>query len=786
MMQQTVGPWHRSGVVVVVLSLLVAAGTLAQADYQRAEQFLTWNTTKLITGDVVTPSWLSDGQRFWYRVTTAAGADFVLVNPESNTRRLVFDNARLAAAMSLANDTTYDPVKLPFTTFKFRDGERSIEIKASAKLFDCELAAYRCTVRDTLPSDVPYVVSPDSTLEAFVHEHNVYVRPHGGGDSTQLTTDGVEFWSYGSGYPRPNQVKRKLPQRPTIVWSPDSRKFAVQRNDERNVEHMHYISSTSQRPQHYSQPYALPGDSIIPVPGFHVIHLDRAGGMARAAQNVEVAVTPQPHQLSLGGSSTDSLWGEDSDKLYVSYLTRASKSVHLAEVDAATGEVDVLASDSSKTWVELSVESYGGVSWEVVEATGDVIWFSQRDGWAHLYLVDRNGNVKNQITSGPWTVGAIKHVDHAARRIYFTGRGREPGRDVYYAHLYVVSFDGTGLRLLTSEDANHTIYFAPGGRYFTDTYSRFDQPPITVLRSLDGRVIRRLEEADVSRLQEIGWRQPEPFRVRARDGVTELYGMMYKPTNFDPDQKYPIIDHIYPGPQIITVPKDFFPTNAPGLTYATFGQVQALAELGFIVVSIDHLGGPMRSKTFHDNYYGNFGDNGIPDHITAIKQLAARHSFIDIERVGIYGHSGGGFASTDAILRYPDFFKVAISTSGNHDNRSYNIYWAEKYQGLLVRDTVKNTDNFAASANQTMAANLKGRLFLMHGDMDDNVHPAMTIQVANALIKANKTFDMLILPDMDHGVTQDPYVIRRSWDYWVQHLLGEEPPRDFLIRGPPS
>ncbi|KPJ87369.1 MAG: hypothetical protein AMS18_14690 [Gemmatimonas sp. SG8_17] len=239
MMQQTVGPWHRSGVVVVVLSLLVAAGTLAQADYQRAEQFLTWNTTKLITGDVVTPSWLSDGQRFWYRVTTAAGADFVLVNPESNTRRLVFDNARLAAAMSLANDTTYDPVKLPFTTFKFRDGERSIEIKASAKLFDCELAAYRCTVRDTLPSDVPYVVSPDSTLEAFVHEHNVYVRPHGGGDSTQLTTDGVEFWSYGSGYPRPNQVKRKLPQRPTIVWSPDSRKFAVQRNDERNVEHMH-------------------------------------------------------------------------------------------------------------------------------------------------------------------------------------------------------------------------------------------------------------------------------------------------------------------------------------------------------------------------------------------------------------------------------------------------------------------------------------------------------------------------------------------------------------------
>jgi dipeptidyl aminopeptidase/acylaminoacyl peptidase len=341
------------------------------------------------------------------------------------------------------------------------------------------------------------------------------------------------------------------------------------------------------------------------------------------------------------------------------------------------------------------------------------------------------------------------------------------------------------MRLLSPEDANHLIQGSPSGRYFIDTYSRIDQPPITVLRGTDGRVVRQLEEADISRLLESGWTQPEPFRVKARDGITDLYGMMYKPSDFDPKKQYPIIDHIYPGPQIITVPKDFFPTNQPGLTYATFGQVQALAELGFIVVNIDHLGGPMRSKAFHDNYYGFFGDNGLPDHITAIKQLAARHSFIDVERVGIYGHSGGGFASTDAILRYPDFFKVAVSTSGNHDNRSYNIYWAEKYQGLMVRDTLKGSDNFETSANQTMADNLKGRLFLLHGDMDDNVHPANTLQVANALIKANKSFDMLILPDMDHGVTQDPYVIRRSWDYWVEHLLGKKPPVNYLIR-PPS
>ncbi len=788
------------GLIPILAGTLVVGMAAQTVDYQRAEQFLTWNTTKLITGDVAIPNWRPDGHRFWYRVTAASGADFVMVDPVRNTRRLVFDNARLAAAMSLANDTAYDPIKLPFTTFDFAEGERYMEFTASAKLFRCELSSYQCTVGDTLASNIPYVVSPDSLWEAFVYEHNVYLRRRGGGDSTQLTEDGVEFWSYGLAYARPNQRKRGTPRQPNIVWSPDSRKLAVYRTDERNVEHMHYVSSTSQRTQHYSQPYALPGDSIIPLPGFHIIHLggevaaaggggtsdgmDGGIGQIQLSRNVKVEVFPRPHQLSLAGSGTDSLWARESDKLHVTYFTRGSKSVHLAEVDASTGEFRSLAADSSKTWVELSVESFGGASWHVVEETGDVIWFSQRDGWAHLYRFDGSGNLKNQITSGPWTVGSIKHVDEPGGRIYFTGRGREPGRDLYYAHLYVVNFDGSGMQLLTSEDANHTIYFAPDGRFFVDTYSRFDQPPITVLRAVDGRVIRRLEEADISRLLETGWRYPEPVRVKARDGVTELYGMMYKPTSFNPNKKYPIIDHIYPGPQIITVPKDFFPTNAPGLTYATFGQVQALAELGFIVVSIDHLGGPMRSKTFHDNYYGFFGDNGIPDHITAIKQLAARYSFIDIDHVGIYGHSGGGFASTDAILRYPDFFKVAVSTSGNHDNRSYNIYWAEKYQGQMERDTVKGTDNFESSANRTLAGNLKGRLFLMHGDMDDNVHPAMTIQMADALIKANKSFDMLILPDMDHGVTQNPYVIRRSWDYWVEHLLGEKPPVNYLIRAP--
>jgi len=808
--------WHRfavSAVLVAATAMLATnharaqtstvPGASAPLSYAKAEQLLNWNTTLLVSGDSVVPQWMLDGNRFWYRNKTAAGAEYVMIDPVRNTRGLVFDNARLAAAMSTARDTSYEPNKLPFRTFKFgNDGknEREIEFNANRKRFVCDVSAYRCTVSDSLPSEVPFVVSPDKRSEAFISKNNVWVRPKdacavqpaekggraAGCDSTQLTTDGVDYWSYGLTMPRPSDLVRPQPRRPQIRWSPDSKKLAVYRSDERAVAMMPYISFTHQRPKLYQQPYALPGDTTVPKPAFHIIDV-------ATKANLAVALAPTPNQLSIQGSARDSTWSEASDRVYVTYVTRAAKSAYLAGVDARTGASRIVARDSSKTFVEIGPSNSDPVSWYVTKDGKDIFWWSERDGWAHLYRLDGSAasqvatvgdggsaavvaeKVKNQVTSGAWAVGAIQHVDETAKQVYFTARGREDGRNCYYAHLYRVNYDGSGLTLITPEDAHHDIRFSPSGKYFVDTYSRIEKPPVTVLRTVpDGRIVRKLEEADVSRLAAIGWRPGKVFTVKARDGITDIHGVMYLPTNVDSSKKYPIIDHIYPGPQVGSV---------GAWSFKNGGEAFSLAELGFVVIQLDHLGTPFRSKAFHDNYYGNFGDNGLPDHITAIKQLASRYPFIDVDRVGIFGHSGGGFASTDAILRYPDFFKVAVSGAGNHDNRSYNIYWAEKYQGLMNRDTLRKTDNFENSANKTLAKNLKGRLLLMHGDMDDNVHPANTIQLVDELIKANRTFDLIMAPNRAHGLNE-PYFIRRRWDYFVQYLMGATPPDNYEITRP--
>jgi len=469
----------------------------------------------------------------------------------------------------------------------------------------------------------------------------------------------------------------------------------------------------------------------------------------------------------------DLQWYPDGSHVAFISSSRDHKSAWMRVANASTGAVRTLFEERMPTQVGNAsmVENL----WRVLPASNELIWWSERDNWTQLYLYDlTTGKLKNRITTGEGNVFEILRVDETSRTIYFLGNGKEAGRDPYFRHLYRVGFDGRGQRLLTAENANHVVSLSPDGRFFVDTYSTPDTPPVTVVRDTNGQVVQTLERADISRLRATGWKPPTPIRVKARDGSTDIYGLMYTPTRLDSTRKYPIINRIYPGPQVGSVgPRIFSPAR---------GDNQALAELGFVVVELDGMGTPGRSKAFADAYYGRMGDNTLPDQIAGMRELARRHSFIDIERVGIWGHSGGGFAVGAAMFRHPEFFDVGISESGNHDQRNYEDDWGERYQGLLVR--TGTTDNYAAEANQAHARNLRGKLLLAHGGMDDNVPPSNTLLVVDALTKAGKDYDLIILPNARHGYgTDSNYMMRRRWDYFVKHLLGAEPPKEYQIGG---
>jgi dipeptidyl aminopeptidase/acylaminoacyl peptidase len=484
---------------------------------------------------------------------------------------------------------------------------------------------------------------------------------------------------------------------------------------------------------------------------------------------------PDQHRSSLcdhiacrGGEFADVEWSPDSKRIAFVSNSRDHKVAQLRTADAVSGEVGEVLVERADTQFESGTT---GVNWRFLPASNEFIWYSEKSGWGHLYLYDlATGKLKNAITQGEWLVTDVVRVDPAARVVYFKAGGREPGRDPYFQHFYRVNFDGSNLRLLTPEDANHEVTMSPSGAYFVDVYSKPDVAPVAVLRDDSGKRVVELEKADISKLEATGWKPPQPIVVKARDGVTDLYGLLYKPTHLDPARKYPIVNYIYPGPQGGSVGSRSFS--------AARSDNQALAELGFVVVSVDGMGNPGRSKKFHDFYYANMGDNTLPDQIAAMKQLAAKYPWIDIDRAGIWGHSGGGFATADAMFRYPDFFKVGISEAGNHDNREYEDDWGERYQGLLANG------NYDDQANQNHAKDLKGKLLLAHGTMDNNVPPYNTLLVVDALIKANKDFDLIMLPNRNHGFGNEPYMIRRRWDYFVKWLAGEEPPKEYELKPP--
>ncbi|MBV6522840.1 MAG: hypothetical protein MNPFHGCM_02990 [Gemmatimonadaceae bacterium] len=777
-------PPFASNTSLVALAVAIPFGAVRTqvVDYGRAEQMLTWNASRFVYGDQVTPNWYRDSTRFWYRVTTPRGAEFVSVNPASMPpqRALLFDNDRLAAALSRAADTAVAGTKLPFRTFRFEnDGrdERRLRIRMGKSGFSCDIVEYTCVKADTLPNRLRFVRSPDERWDAFIAGHNIWIRPVSGGDSIQLTTDGVAGYGYGAGSPSPTLIRLKQPVAPQVYWSPDSKRLAIARIDERGVQKFHLYSSTTIRPTSYEYPYSLPGDSAV-----EMLELYVGDVAARSSRKIDAPAQPL---MSLYGFSTKVVqWAPASDKVFFTHVDRGPKHVRVMVADAAGGAARTLFADSSRTYVIGSPDVVtSGTLWRPLKS-GDMIWFSERDGWGHLYLVGADGAKKGQITSGPWVVTALVAVDETRGRLYFLARGREQGRHPEYDFLYGVNLDGSGLALLSPEEGMHSVAAIAGGKFFIDVWSRVDTPPTTVLRSAEGKIVRELERADIAQLRSTGWRPGEIFTAKARDGITEITGVLYKPSNFDSTKRYPVIDHIYPGPLISPVSKVFYPSSS-SFSYSQMGQVQALAELGFVVLEIDALGNTPRNKSLYTLWYGNMGDNGIPDHVTAIKQLGARFPWMDMTRVGIYGHSGGGFSSTDAMLRFPDFYSVAVSTAGNHDNRTYYHGWGERFQGPLVKDSVRGTDSYVQAANKTFAANLRGHLFLVHGDMDDNVHPAHTIALVDALVKANKRFDLLILPDADHNLTQHPYVIRRTWDFFVEHLLHGTAPENYSIAPPP-
>ena len=762
--------------------LLLAAPLAAQQprqltadDYARAERFLGARTVPLVTGVGVQPTWLPDG-RFWYRTTAPTGTAFVIVDPARGTRGAAFDQDRLAAALAAASGGRVAGGQLPFRSFELSKDSRTMTVSVQNRRWTCSLEQYTCAPADSTGTAAGAPehssVSPDGTKAAFIRDYNLWVKDLVTGRESQLTTDGVKDFGYAT-----NNAGWVHDDSPVLTWSPDSRQIATFQHDGRGVRDMHMLATNVGAPRLESWKYPFPGDSVIFRISRVILHLMPAGG----AHVQRLKMEPDQHRSTVSdhvacsdNTICDAQWYPDGSHLAFVSSSRDHKQAWVRVASTETGEVRTVLTETSRT--QIGDAALAENLWRVLPASNELIWWSQKDNWLHLYLHDlASGRLKNRITTGDGNVASIVHVDERARVIYFMGQGRERGRDPYFQHLYRVGFDGRGLTLLTPEDANHVVSMSPDRRYFVDSYSTPATPPVTVLRDLRGRVVQTLERADISRLLATGWRPPTPFTVKARDGQTDIYGLMFTPSTLDSTKKYPIINYIYPGPQSGSVgSRSFSPAR---------GDHQALAELGFVVVAIDGMGTPGRSKAFMDAYYGRMGDNTLPDQVAGMKELAARYPFIDIDKVGIWGHSGGGFATAGAMFRFTDFFDVGIAESGNHDNRNYEDDWGERYQGLLVRDG--NSDNYAAEANQTHAANLRGKLLLAHGAMDDNVPVSNTTLVVDALIKANKDFDLIILPHARHGFGQDSnYMMRRRWDYFVQHLQGAQPPKEYQIGRP--
>jgi dipeptidyl-peptidase 4 len=794
-------------------------------NYDLAAKFAPYKIDGMLYSTSVAPRWIEGTENFWYEWKTSDGTYFYIVDSKAGTKKQIFNNDRIAAELTRITKDPWDGQHLPIRGIKFISantlqfevqGSQDEEIEEEAeegdtqedkkpkkpktrkKVFHFEYTVSTQTLRELEDFEEPAnhpswaSISPDGETILFGRNHNIYKMSKedydkilaarvdkSGDDATkaedkvevtevQLTTEGVEHFSFtGSDYGstqtevEKNKDKRK---RVGVTWSPDSKRFITNRTDQREVGDLWIIHSTgNKRPELETYKYAMPGEEhvgkeIVQVFDFASDSLITINANRFTDENFSI-MSERQFRYPASEEPFRSIWlSAGPDEFYMSSISRDLKRVDVMKANASTGEVRVIIEERLNTYVEVQRMDQ--------LANGDLLWWSERDGWGHIYHFSADGTLIKQITSGPFSVRGIEAIDESAGVIYFEANAREKGEDPYYQHAYRVKLDGTGLQLLNPGDFDHRTSFTESGKYFVNNFSRVNTIPTATLINSMGQKVLDLEVSDFSQLLAAGYQFPEPFKVKAGDGVTDLYGVMYKPFDFNPERKYPIVEYVYPGPQTESVSKAF----------STSRNETALAQFGMVVITVGNRGGhPNRSKWYHNYGYGDLRDYGLEDKKVAVEQLANRHEFIDQDRVGIYGHSGGGFMSTAAMLVYPDFFKVAVSSAGNHTNDIYNRWWSEKHHGVkeVVSDSGKVTFEYAIDKNPDLAKNLKGRLMLTTGDEDNNVHPANTYRMVDALIKANKRFDFFLFTGQRHGYgSMSDYWFWLRAEYFVEHLLG--------------
>jgi dipeptidyl aminopeptidase/acylaminoacyl peptidase len=737
----------------------IASAQGTAADYARAEGLRAKYEDAAV--DIAgPPAAIGRTHRFWYRKSVPGGEQFFAIDADTLQKQPLFDHEKLARSLSEAAGKSYTALKLPFITLNFDPDGTSFTGPIDGVPIRCRLAESSCqrldagngpragaglTVGRRGRGDGPKL-SPDGKWEALVNNFNIAIKPAGaGGALTVLSTDGSE----GNYY-----------ERSSIVWSPDSKAIAAYRVRPGYRREVHYIESSPEdqlQPKHSTILYAKPGD-VLDIEQPVLFRLDLSTS-AKTALQIVIDNTLFPNAYSNG----DLVWRKDSRAFTFEYNQRGHQVYRVIEVDGTTGKTRAIISEEPKTFFNYS----GKKLREDIDDGKEIVWMSERDGWNHLYLYDgATGAIKNQITKGEWAVRGVSHVDQAARQIVFSAGGMYAGKDPYFVNFYRINFDGSGLTRLTDADANHTVAFTADMKFYADTYSRVDLPPVLELRrTADNSILTTAERGDITALTAAGWKAPEVFVAKGRDGKTDIWGVIIRPGNFDPKKKYPVIENIYAGPQGSFVPKSFFAWN----------QMQSQAELGFIVVQIDGMGTANRSKAFHDVAWQNLGDAGFPDRILWHKAAAAKYPSYDIMRVGIYGGSAGGQNALGGLLFHPEFYKSGIAYAGCHDNRMDKIWWNEQWMGWPLGP------QYSASSNVDNAYRLQGDLLLIVGELDTNVDPSSTLQVANQLIKHNKMFDLLVVPGANHpaGRGNDPtapYGDRKRFDFFVQHLLGVTPP----------